>query len=58
MGSLGTILRFAGRADEAEDAFREGIKIIEPYAVKFPEGPAADLLKNLRRGIENTSEDG
>lgn len=58
LGTLGTILRSSGRADEAKDAFLEAITVIELQANQFPEGPAADILKNLRRDIENTSEDG
>ena len=58
MGSLGSILRKEGRIPEAVDAFQEGIGLIEPYAARYPDGPASRLLQGLQNHLRWTEGGG
>ena len=53
LGAMGSYLRADGQAAKARAAFEEGIRIVQPHAERYPEGPEDRLLANLRREIES-----
>jgi tetratricopeptide (TPR) repeat protein len=56
LGSLGRALRGLGRRDDAMAAFGEGIKLITPFAQKWPGSPHAKLLAWLESELRRTKE--
>jgi tetratricopeptide (TPR) repeat protein len=53
LGAMGSYLHADGQAAKARAAFEEGVRIVQPHAERYPEGPEDRLLANLRREIES-----
>lgn len=51
LGAMGRALGTLERGTEAAAAFAEGVRLIRPYADKFPGSPHEQLLKFLQRSL-------